>query len=345
LTCGASVAGSPVPSRGSAAAQGSDQAMASVPSHQPTRTPRRAIDGVLLLDKGVGLSSNAALQRARRLYRAEKAGHTGTLDPLASGLLPICFGEATKFAHMLLEGDKTYAATVRLGVTTTTGDAEGDLVDERPVSVSRGDIEAVLGRFVGSIAQIPPRHAALKYRGRNYYEYAREGIDIPRVARKVIIHELALYRWSPPDVEVGVRCGKGTYVRVLAEDLGAALGCGGHLGALRRVTSGGFDVGNAISLDALEALDDEARDARLLPVDALLANLPRLDLDAGDAWRLECGQPIAGCDLPDGDYRAYAAGRFVGVARTNTGVLRPRRLLATGNAGAAPLLPVESLES
>jgi tRNA pseudouridine55 synthase len=181
--------------------------MARDPDRQPSRLPRRAIDGVLLLDKGVGLSSNAALQRARRLYRAEKAGHTGTLDPLASGLLPVCFGEATKFAQMLLEGDKTYAATVRLGVTTTTGDAEGDPVDQRPVSVSRADIDAALDRFVGSIAQIPPRHAALKYRGRNYYEYAREGIDIPRVAREVIIHELVLHRWTPPDVELGVRCG------------------------------------------------------------------------------------------------------------------------------------------
>lgn len=307
--------------------------------------PRRAIDGVLLLDKGVGLSSNAALQRARRLYRAEKAGHTGTLDPLASGLLPICFGEATKFAHMLLEGDKTYAATVRLGVTTTTGDAEGDPVDQRPVSVSRADIDAALDRFVGSIAQIPPRHAALKYRGRNYYEYAREGIDIPRVAREVIIHEIKLHRWTPPDVELGVRCGKGTYVRVLAEDLGTALGCGAHLAALRRLASGGFDVGDAMSLEALEALDDSARDARLLPVDTLLASLPRLDLEAGDAWCLERGQAIAVGDLPDADYRAYAAGRFVGVARANAGVLRPRRLRATGNAGDSPRLPVESLES
>ena len=310
-----------------------------------TRTPRRAIDGVLLLDKGVGLSSNTALQRARRLYRAEKAGHTGTLDPLASGLLPICFGEATKFAQMLLEGDKTYAATVRLGLTTTTGDAEGDPVDERPVRVSRDDIEAALARFVGAIAQIPPRHAALKYRGRNYYEYAREGIDIPRVAREIIIHELALDRWNPPDAELSVRCGKGTYVRVLAEDLGAALGCGGHLAALRRVASGGFEVGDALSLEGLEALDDAAREARLLPVDALLSILPRLELDAADAWRLGRGQAIARSDLPDGDYRAYAAGRFLGVARANTGVLRARRLLATGDAGGPPLSPVESLES
>lgn len=319
--------------------------MASDPNPRPSRVPRRALDGVLLLDKGVGLSSNAALQRVRRLYRAEKAGHTGTLDPLASGLLPICFGEATKFAHMLLEGDKTYAATVRLGLTTTTGDAEGDPVDVRQVRVSRGDVEATLPRFVGSIAQIPPRHAALKYRGRNYYEYAREGIDIPRIARQVVVHELALDGWNPPDVELRVRCSKGTYIRVLAEDLGAALGCGGHLAALRRVASGGFDVDASRSLEALEALDDVARDARLLPVDALLSTLPRLDLGAADVWRLARGQVIAGCDLPDGDYRVYAAGRFVGVGSGDAGVLRTRRLLATGDAGGAPLAPVESLES
>ena len=345
MICGESAGGSSASSRGAPARQDFDQATAGDPTRPRSRIPRRELDGVLLLDKDIGLSSNAALQRARRLYRAEKAGHTGTLDPLASGLLPICFGEATKFAHMLLEGDKTYAATVRLGLTTTTGDAEGDPVEERPVHVSRGDIEAALARFVGAIAQVPPRHAALKYRGRNYYQYAREGIDIPRVAREVVIHELALDAWCFPDVQLTVRCGKGTYVRVLAEDLGTTLGCGGHLTALRRIASGGFDVGASLSLEALEALDEAARDARLLPVDALLSTLPRLDLDDADAWRLGRGQLIARCDLPDGDYRAYAAGRFVGVGRASEGGLRPRRLLATGDAGGASRALVESLES
>jgi tRNA pseudouridine55 synthase len=253
VTCGESAGSSSASSRGGSARQHIDQATAGDPTPR-SRIPRRELDGVLLLDKGIGLSSNAALQRARRLYRAEKAGHTGTLDPLASGLLPVCFGEATKFAHMLLEGDKTYVATVRLGLTTTTGDAEGDPVDERPVHASRVDVEAALARFVGTIAQLPPRHAALKYRGRNYYEYAREGIDIPRVAREVVIHELALDAWCCPDVQLTVRCGKGTYVRVLAEDLGTTLGCGGHLTALRRIASGSFDVGASLSLEALEAL-------------------------------------------------------------------------------------------
>lgn len=307
--------------------------------------PRRAIDGVLLLDKDVGLSSNASLQRARRLYRAEKAGHTGTLDPLASGLLPICFGQATKFAHMLLESDKTYAATVRLGTTTTTGDAEGDLVDQRPVRVSRSEVEALLPRFVGAIAQVPPRHSALKYHGRNYYEYARQDIDIPRVAREIIVHELALVGWTPPDVELVVRCGKGTYIRVLAEDLGAALGCGAHLAGLRRLASGGFDVDASLPLDALAALGEAERDARLLPVDALLSTLQRLDLDDIEAWRLSRGQAVDRFALADGDYRAYATGRFVGVARASASTVRPRRLLAADAESSAPFVAAESLES
>src|SRR5437588_10818427 len=196
---------------------------------------RRRVDGVLLLDKPVGLSSNAALQQAKRRFRAEKAGHTGTLDPLASGLLPVCFGEATKFAHMLLDADKTYVALVRLGTTTTTGDAEGEVLQTRNVTVSRQDVEAVLPRFIGRIMQIPPRYAALKYQGRNYYEYAREGIEIPRAPREVVVHELSLDTWTAPDARVRVRCGKGTYVRALAEDVGQALGCGAHLASLRRV--------------------------------------------------------------------------------------------------------------
>ena len=315
------------------------------PARQQKRAAWRQVDGVLLLDKPGGLSSNAALQRVRRLFRAEKAGHTGTLDPVASGLLPVCFGEATKFAHVLLDADKVYAATVRLGSTTTTGDTEGDVVDERPVRVSRGDIDAALPRFVGPIAQIPPRHAALKFQGRNYYEYARAGIDIPRAARQVVVHELAVTGWKPPDLELHVRCGKGTYVRVLAEDLGEVLGCGGHLAALRRVASGGFGVDSALALDALASLDAAALDARLLPIDALLVGVPRLDLDAGEGWRLGRGQAVARQELADGDYRAYAGNAFFGVVRSSAGVVRPRRLLAAAGAGVASRAPVESLES
>lgn len=301
---------------------------------------RRRVNGVLLLDKPLGLTSNAALQRVKRLYRAEKAGHTGTLDPLASGLLPICLGEATKFAHMLLDADKSYLATIRLGVTTSTADAEGEVLRERPVEVSRGDVEALLPRFVGSIAQRPPRHAALKYLGRNYYEYARAGIEIPRMERNVVVSELALERWSPPHFALRVCCGKGTYIRVLAEDIGEALGCGAHLAALRRTATGGFDLHAAATLEALATFSETERDLRLLATDALVAVLPRIDLTPDETTRLRLGQAIARAGLPDGAYRAYGAGVFVGVARSQRGGLQPRRLVA------APARPsIESLES
>ena len=301
---------------------------------------RRRVDGVLLLDKPIGVTSNAALQRVKRLYRAEKAGHTGTLDPLASGLLPVCLGEATKFAHMLLDADKSYLATVRLGVTTSTADAEGEVLREQPVEVSRGDIEALLPRFLGNITQRPPRHAALKYQGRNYYEYARAGIEIPRAERRVVVSDLALERWSPPDFALRVRCGKGTYIRVLAEDIGEALGCGAHLAALRRTATGGFDLHAAATLEALAMLSEEERDLRLLAIDALVAVLPRIDLAPDEAARLRLGQAIARAGLPDGAYRAYGADVFVGVAHSHCGGLQPRRLVA------APARPsIESLES
>ena len=308
---------------------------------QPSaQLPRRRVDGVLLLDKPVGLTSNAALQRLKRLYRAEKAGHTGTLDPLASGLLPICFGEATKFAHTLLDAEKTYVAAIRMGVTTSTADAEGEVLRERPVEASRVDVEAALPRFLGKIAQRPPRHAALKFQGRNYYEYARAGIEIPRAERDVVVSELALERWSPPDFTVRVRCGKGTYVRVLAEDIGEALGCGAHLAALRRIVIGGFELGGAATLENLATLSEAQRDHRLLAPDALVVALPRLDLDLSEAARLRQGQAIARSGLSDGVYRTYASGMFAGVAYSHQGSLRPRRLVA------APRPPsIESLES
>ena len=198
---------------------------------------RRRLDGVLLLDKTRGLSSNAALQRAKRLYRAEKAGHTGTLDPLATGLLPICFGEATKFAQLLLDADKIYVATLRLGVTTTTGDAEGELLVTRPVVSSADELKAMLPRFVGRIAQVPPRHSALKRDGRKYYEYAREGVEIVRTAREVEVRDIVLTSWRAPEVELRVHCGKGTYIRALAEDTTGGLWIGTDAG-LNRLRDG-----------------------------------------------------------------------------------------------------------
>src|SRR5436309_8484717 len=190
---------------------------------------RRRVDGVLLLDKPVGLSSNAVLQRAKRLLNAEKAGHTGTLDPLASGLLPLCFGEATKFARFLLDADKHYRARVRFGVTTTTHDAEGEIVAEVPIALDIAEIEEALPAFTGALRQTPPLHSALKFKGRSYYDYARKGIDIPRLPRAVEVKKLALVDWTSPVATLDVLCSKGTYVRTLAADLGAALQCGAHL--------------------------------------------------------------------------------------------------------------------
>jgi tRNA pseudouridine55 synthase len=304
--------------------------------------PRRQVDGVLLLDKPAALSSNAALQHAKRLFNAAKAGHTGTLDPLATGLLPICFGEATKFAQLLLEADKAYAVTIRLGQVTTTGDAEGEIVQERTVAVSRADVEAALPDFVGRIAQRPPRHAALKYQGRNYYEYARKGIEIPRVEREVVINELRIVAWAPPLVDLTVQCGKGTYIRALAEDLGDVLGCGAHVSALRRTATGGFRLADAVTLDALATFTDERRDQLLLPADAACAALPRCDLERAEAAGFREGQPVHRAGLPDATYRTYAAGVFAGVADAAQGLLRPRRLVATPHSRSTT---VESLES
>ncbi len=294
----------------------------------PSVSSKRRIDGVLLLDKPRGLSSNAALQRAKRLYRAQKAGHTGTLDPLATGLLPICFGEATKFAQALLEADKTYIAVLRLGTTTTTGDAEGEVVATRPVTASRQELEGILQRFVGRIAQVPPRHSALKRDGRKYYEYARAGVEIARHPREVEIRELELLSWLSPDLELRVRCGKGTYIRALAEDIGAALGCGAHLIGLSRTGSGGFALADAVTLDDLQQRPEAALDAALLPVDALVAGLARLDLEDNDAVRMVQGQAVVRPELVDGFVRVYTARGFAGVASVAGGIVRPRRLCA-----------------
>lgn len=297
---------------------------------------KRRIDGVLLLDKPRGLSSNAALQRAKRLFRAYKAGHTGTLDPLATGLLPICFGDATKFAQALLDADKTYAAMLRLGATTTTGDVEGEVVATRPVTASRQEVEALLKKFVGRIAQVPPRHSALKRDGRKYYEYARAGVEIARHAREVEIRELELLSWQSPDLELRVRCGKGTYIRVLAEDIGAALGCGAHLAGLSRTGSGGFALADAVTLDDLQQRSEAARDAALLPVDALVAGLARLDLGDNDAIRLVQGQAVVCGGLVDGIVRVYTAGGFAGVASVAGGIVRARRLIAQTPSRLSP---------
>jgi len=295
------------------------------------RLERRRIDGVLLLDKPSGLTSNAALQRAKRIYRAEKAGHTGTLDPLASGLLPLCFGDATKFAQALLDGRKEYVATIRFGIATSTGDAEGETIATQRADFARADLDAALPRFVGRVRQVPPRHAALKHEGRAYYEYARAGVEIPRPARDVDIGAIEVLAWTPPIVTLRVECGKGTYIRVLAEDLGAALGTCAHLAALRRTGSGAFRLDDAVTLERLEAMDDPAaRDALLMPVDAPVAGLPALVVDAATAAALIQGRTPAAPEGATGRYRCYGPGqRFVGLVDVTDGMLRSQRLART----------------
>jgi tRNA pseudouridine55 synthase len=295
-----------------------------------TRADRRRVDGVLLLDKAIGITSNTALMRAKRLFNAEKAGHTGTLDPLASGLLPICFGEATKFSQFLLDAVKGYRATIRFGLTTTTQDVEGDVVATRAVAIDRAAIEAVLVKFTGRIRQIPPAFSALKHRGRPHYEYARAGIDVPRPPRDVHILSLTLAEWSPPIAAVDVECSKGTYVRTLAADIGETLGCGAHLAGLRRVAAGGFSVQDAVTLDDIESLSIDARDRALLPVDAMLRALPMIRVDAAGAMHLRQGRAVAQAASADALMRAYdSENMLVGVVRAEAGSLVPVRLVST----------------
>lgn len=298
----------------------------------PAKRRWRRVDGVLLLDKPSGLSSNDALQKARRLFSAAKAGHTGTLDPLATGLLPICFGEATKFSADLLDADKTYEATLLLGITTTTGDAEGETLQVRPVTSGEAELRDALPRFTGSIRQVPPMYSALKKDGKPLYELARQGIEIEREAREVKIHALELLSHDGNVVRLRVSCSKGTYIRTLAEDIGEVLGCGAHLTALRRTAVGRLSLDDAVTLDAIDARADDSREALLAPVDALLRDLPAIELDADATQRFGNGNPVpvgAGASL----YRVYSGGRLLGVGRGDeAGLLHPKRLIASATA-------------
>jgi tRNA pseudouridine55 synthase len=294
---------------------------------------RKPINGVLLLNKPVGITSNAALQKAKWLLNAKKAGHTGTLDPFADGLLPLCFGEATKFSAYLLDADKRYRAVMQLGVTTTTGDPEGEVLSTSAVAASPSDVSEVLPRFLGEIEQIPPMHSALKHQGRPLYEYARAGINIERPARRVHIRALDLLECAPPRVVLDVQCSAGTYIRTLAQDIGAALGCGAHLTALTRTASGGFSLEQAHTLADLEALDASQRQTLLLPADCLVAHLPAVQLEAADAEALCQGRSVAHPATPPGLTRVYAAPHtFIGLANADAGRLVPRRLITTQQA-------------
>lgn len=286
------------------------------------------VDGVLLLDKPIGLTSNDALQKARRLFSAAKGGHTGTLDPLATGLLPLCFGEATKFSADLLDADKTYEAVLKLGVTTDSGDAEGQVTATVAVSVSEADIAQVLPKFTGDIQQIPPMHSALKRNGRPLYELARKGIEVEREPRAVTIHAIDLLAFSGDSLTLRVACSKGTYIRVLAADIGQALGCGAHLAALRRTVVGDLDLAHAVTLAELEALDEVGRASHLQAVDALLHTLPVVTVEGEAAERFRHGNPVALPEGLSGKIRVYADGRLIGVGEPGPDArLWPKRLV------------------
>lgn len=303
--------------------------------HAPrTRVQRRPVHGVLLLDKPLGLSSNQALQKAKWLLRAEKAGHTGTLDPLATGVLPICFGAATKFSQLHLDADKTYETTVRLGVRTSTADAEGEAIETRPVDCTPGQVVEVLDRFMGTIRQIPPMHSALKKDGKALYEYAREGETVEREPRDVTIHELELLdmqlQGEAPFLRLRVTCSKGTYIRTLGEDIAEALGCGGHLVALRRVATGAFEAAQCVTLEGLESLDETTRPTRLKSVDTLLAGHAAVTLDAENAGRFLSGLRRRG-NWPDTEQVAVYGSHpraLLGTAHVKAGELIPGRLLS-----------------
>lgn len=297
---------------------------------QGIKVVRRPVHGVLLLDKPVGLSSQDALYKAKRLLRAEKAGHTGTLDPLASGLLPLCFGAATKFAQVSLEADKAYRATLHLGQTRVGGDREGEVLQERTVAFDAARLHTSIERLTGEIEQVPPMQSALKHQGKALYEYARAGIEIERQPRRVRIHRLEVVQWSGAALVLDVHCSKGTYVRTLAQDLGELLGCGAHLSGLRRTASGPLRVEQAVTLEALAALAEPARDALLRPADALLQSWPEIRLPDDEAGRFLSGlrRRVRLDDAPAVRVYGPQPRAFLGSAHITGGELIADRLLS-----------------
>ena len=299
---------------------------------------KRNINGVLLLDKPLGFSSNQALQKVKWLFQAAKAGHTGTLDPLATGLLPICLGEATKFAQYVTDADKTYIATVKFGETTTTGDAEGEILAQHPVNFDLENLAAVCDAFVGEISQVPPMYSALKFEGKALYEYAREGVDIERQARLVTITSIQIDSFAKEIAVLTVSCSKGTYIRTLAEDIGHQLGCGAHLIGLRRTETAGYLIEDAITLEALELLVKETPVEKLaeliLPMDSAIAYLPKVLLNADAAHYLMQGQAVWQSGLvPEGELRLYDdKNQFLGLGvLQEDGKITPKRLMRDPN--------------
>lgn len=299
-----------------------------------SKKPRgRAINGILLLDKPINWSSNDALQKVKRIYQAAKAGHTGSLDPLASGMLPICLGEATKISAYLLDADKTYVFKCALGKKTTTADAEGEVIQTRPHEhITRADVERLLPQFTGDLMQVPPMYSALKKDGKRLYELAREGIEVEREPRPVTIYKLELLSFQPGEMELQATCSKGTYVRTLAEDMGEVLGCGAYITALRRTSVGPYAGQDMITLEQLQALAEqgmEQLDARLLALDTGLMNWPAVELDANSAFYIKQGQPVLVARSPvSGLVRIYDQSRFLGVGEIqDDGKVALRRLM------------------
>jgi tRNA pseudouridine55 synthase len=295
---------------------------------------KRNINGVLLLDKPIGFSSNQALQKVKWLFQAAKAGHTGTLDPLATGLLPICLGEATKFAQYVTDADKTYIATVKFGVTTTTGDAEGEVVATSDVRFTRAQLEIACHTFLGEISQVPPMYSALKFEGKALYEYAREGVDIERQSRLVTIADITINQFDQDVATITVKCSKGTYIRTLAEDIGNALNCGAHLIGLRRIETAGYELADAMTLEQLalkiEDTPIEALQSLLLPIDSAIAYLPALTLNGDAAYYLMQGQAVwVSGKIPHGEIRLFDENsRFLGLGfLQDDGKIAPKRLM------------------
>lgn len=303
------------------------------------RRPKRRVDGVLLLDKPYQISSNGALQKVRWMFNAAKAGHTGVLDPLATGLLPVCFGEATKFSSYLLDADKGYRATVKFGAVTTTGDIEGEVLRERPVDFSEVDLLAAMAKYTGPISQVPPMFSALKFEGKALYEYARQGVEIERKARNVMIHSIQLISLdlASETAVIDVLCSKGTYIRTLAEDIGEVLGCGAHLSGLRRTTTAGFKLEDAVTPEQVEAVEYEDRLGLLLPPDILVMHFPEITLADAEVGRFMHGQAVHIAEKHEimPRFRVYreAAREFLGLGEARAdGFLHPFRLMATSVA-------------
>jgi len=299
------------------------------------RDKGRPVDGILLLDKAIGLSSNKALQEVKQLFNANKAGHTGSLDPLASGLLPICLGEATKLSSFLLDSDKRYEGTCKLGTVTSTADAEGDVIETRPVpKQEKAQIEAVFARYTGDIEQTPPMHSAIKQNGQPLYKLARQGIEVERQPRQIHIYELSLQEQHAEELDIFVKCSKGTYIRTLAEDIGRDLGCGAHLGSLRRTGVGPFAIEKSYTIEQLSEILKQgghaALDALLLPLEAALGDFPEIRLSDNGAFYVQQGQPVQVAQAPtEGWVRLYSPDeRFLGVGQIlEDGRVAPKRLL------------------